>query len=77
VGASEDPIEVLPLSLLFGRRRIQGCSAGIPTAAEDTLRFADMTGMHPMIETSPLAQAAEGYARMMRGKAECHVVLTT
>ena len=76
MGASEDPIEVLPLQLLFGRRRIQGWSAGIPTDAEDTLRFAAMTGVRPMIETSPLAQAAEGYACMMRGKAECHVVLT-
>jgi D-arabinose 1-dehydrogenase-like Zn-dependent alcohol dehydrogenase len=44
--------------------------------AEDTLRFADMTGVRPMIETYPLAQAAAGYARMMSGKAECHVVLT-
>ena len=76
VGASEDPIEVLPMQLLFGRRRIQGWLAGIPTDAEDTLRFAAMTGVHPMIETYPLAQAAEGYARMMSGKAEFRVVLT-
>jgi D-arabinose 1-dehydrogenase-like Zn-dependent alcohol dehydrogenase len=76
VGASEDPIEVLPMQLLFGRRRIQGWLAGIPTDAEDTLRFADMTGVRPMIETYPLAQAAEGYARMMSGKAEFRVVLT-
>jgi len=76
VGASEDPIEVLPLQLLFGRRRIQGWSAGIPTDTEDTLRFADMTGVRPMIEKYPLAKAAEGYARMMSGKAEFRVVLT-
>src|SRR5882672_2468694 len=76
IGASEDPIEVLPSQLLFGRRRIQGWLAGIPTDAEDTLRFAAMTGVHPMIETYPLAQAAEGYARMMSGKAEFRVVLT-
>jgi D-arabinose 1-dehydrogenase-like Zn-dependent alcohol dehydrogenase len=35
-----------------------------------------MTGVRPMIETYPLAQAAEGYARMMSGKAEFRVVLT-
>src|SRR6266404_4015900 len=74
IGASEDPIAVLPSQLLFGRRRIQGWLAGIPTDAEDTLRFADMTGVRPMIETYPLAQAAEGYARMMSGKAEFRVV---
>jgi len=76
IGASEDPIEVLPLQLLIGKKRIQGWSAGIPTDSEDTLRFAEMTGVRPMIEKYPLAKAAEGYARMMSGKAEFRVVLT-
>jgi D-arabinose 1-dehydrogenase-like Zn-dependent alcohol dehydrogenase len=76
VGASDDPIAVRPRQLLFGRRRIQGWLAGIPTDAEDTLRFAAMTGVRPLIETYPLAQAAEGYARMRSGKAACRVVLT-
>jgi D-arabinose 1-dehydrogenase-like Zn-dependent alcohol dehydrogenase len=35
-----------------------------------------MTGVRPMIEKYPLAEAAEGYARMMSGKAEFRVVLT-
>jgi len=76
IGASDDPIAVLPSQLLFGRRRIQGWLAGIPTDTEDTLRFADMTGVRPMIETYPLAQVAEGDARMMSGKAAFRVVLT-
>jgi D-arabinose 1-dehydrogenase-like Zn-dependent alcohol dehydrogenase len=76
VGAPLDPIEVPPLQLIFGRKRIQGWSAGIPTDSEDTLRFAEMTGVRPMIEKYPLAQAAEGYARMMSGKAVFRVVLT-
>jgi D-arabinose 1-dehydrogenase-like Zn-dependent alcohol dehydrogenase len=76
IGASADPIEVPPMQLLFGRKRIQGWAAGIPTDSEDTLRFADMTGVRPMIEKYPLAKAAEGYARMMSGKAEFRVVLT-
>ena len=76
IGASEDPIEVLPSQLLFGRRRIQGWSAGIPTDSEDTLHFAELTGVRPMIETYPLARAQEAYARMMSGKAEFRVVLT-
>jgi len=53
VGASEDPIEVAPVQLIFGRKRIQGWSAGIPTDSEDTLRFAEMTGVRPMIENIP------------------------
>jgi len=76
VGASADPIEVAPSVLLFGKKRIQGWSSGIPTDSEDTLRFAEMTGVRPMIEKYPLAKAADAYARMMSGKAEFRVVLT-
>ncbi len=76
VGAPLDPLEVPPLQLIFGRKRIQGWSAGIPTDSEDTLRFAEMTGVRPMIEKYPVAKAAEGYARMMSGKARFRVVLT-
>lgn len=77
VGASVDPIEVSPNQLLFGKKGIKGWASGIPTDSEDTLRFAAMTGVRPMIERYPLARAAEGYARMMSGKAEFRVVLTT
>src|SRR5712671_4740306 len=76
VGASMDPIEVSPNQLLFGKKGIQGWAGGIPTDSQDTLRFAEMTGVRPMIEKFPLAKAAEGYARMMSGKAEFRVVLT-
>jgi D-arabinose 1-dehydrogenase-like Zn-dependent alcohol dehydrogenase len=76
VGAGNDPIEVLPFQLIGGRKRIQGWAAGIPTDSEDTLRFAELTGVRPMIEKYPLMKAAEGYARMMSGKAEFRVVLT-
>lgn len=76
IGASADPLEVSTADLIFGRKRIQGWSAGIPTDSEDTLRFSVMTGVRPMIEKYPLAKAAEAYDRMMSGKAEFRVVLT-
>jgi D-arabinose 1-dehydrogenase-like Zn-dependent alcohol dehydrogenase len=76
VGAGPDPIEVTPIQLILGSRSIQGWASGIPTDSEDTLRFAELTGVRPMIETYPLARAAEGYARMMSGKAQFRVVLT-
>ena len=76
VGATTDPIEVTPIQLIFGRRSIQGWASGIPTDSEDTLRFAELTGVRPMIEKYPLAKAGEAYARMMSGKAEFRVVLT-
>ena len=76
VGATPEPIEVSPAQLIFGKRSLQGWPSGIPTDSEDTLRFAEMTGVRPMIEKYPLAKAAEGYARMMSGRAEFRVVLT-
>jgi len=76
LGASMDPIEVAPNQLLFGKKGIKGWAGGIPTDSEDTLRFAEVTGVRPMIEKFPLAKAAEGYTRMMSGKAEFRVVLT-
>jgi D-arabinose 1-dehydrogenase-like Zn-dependent alcohol dehydrogenase len=40
------------------------------------LDFSVMTNIRPMIETFPLARAAEAYDRMMSGKARFRVVLT-
>ena len=76
MGLSFDPIEVTPAQLISGNRTIQGWAAGTPTDSEDTLRFAELTGVRPMIETYPLENADEAYARMMSGKAQFRVVLT-
>ena len=76
IGASSDPIEVSPVQLIFGSKTIQGWAAGTPADSEDTLHFAEISGVRPMIETYPLEKAAEAYARMMSGKAEFRVVLT-
>jgi D-arabinose 1-dehydrogenase-like Zn-dependent alcohol dehydrogenase len=76
VGVAFDPIEVTPVQLITGSRGIQGWAAGTPADAEDTLRFAELTGVRPMIETYPLEKAAEAYARMMSGNAQFRVVLT-
>jgi D-arabinose 1-dehydrogenase-like Zn-dependent alcohol dehydrogenase len=76
VGATFDPIEVTPMQLINGSKSIQGWAAGTPTDSEDTLRFAELTGVRPMIETYPLEKAGEAYARMLSGKAQFRVVLT-
>lgn len=76
VGAAPEAIEASPAQLIFGRKNIQGWSSGIPTDSEDTLRFAELTGVRPMIEKYPLAKAGEAYARMMSGQAQFRVVLT-
>ena len=68
--------KVTPIQLITGSRTIQGWSTGTPADSEDTLRFAELSGVRPMIETYPLEQAAEAYARMLSGKAQFRVVLT-
>jgi D-arabinose 1-dehydrogenase-like Zn-dependent alcohol dehydrogenase len=76
IGVSPEPIEVTPSQLIFGSHTIQGWAAGPPAENEDTLHFAELTGVRPMIETYPLERAAEGYARMLSGQAQFRVVLT-
>jgi D-arabinose 1-dehydrogenase-like Zn-dependent alcohol dehydrogenase len=76
LGAAFDPIEVTPVQLISGSRSIHGWASGTPADAEDTLQFAELTGVRPMIETYPLEKAGEAYARMMSGKAQFRVVLT-
>lgn len=75
VGASTEPIEVSPLSLISGRRSVAGWPSGTSADSEDTLRFSVLADIHPMIETFPLTKAAEAYAHMMSGKARFRAVL--
>jgi D-arabinose 1-dehydrogenase-like Zn-dependent alcohol dehydrogenase len=76
IGAAFDPLEVTPVQLITGSRSIQGWASGTTADEDDTLRFAELTGVRPMIETYPLEKAAEGYERMLSGKAQFRVVLT-
>ncbi len=76
VGATPEPIEVSPIQLIRGKKSIQGWPSGTPADSEDTLRFAELSGVRPWIERYPLEKVNEAYARMMSGKAEFRVVLT-
>jgi D-arabinose 1-dehydrogenase-like Zn-dependent alcohol dehydrogenase len=76
IGAAPEPIEVTPVQLINGSRTIQGWASGTPADIEDTLRFSELSGVRPMIETFPLEKAAEAYERMISGKAQFRAVLT-
>ena len=76
IGAAFDPIEVTPVQLITGSKTIQGWAAGTPADSEDTVNFAELSGVRPMIETYPLEKAGDAYARMLSGKAQFRVVLT-
>jgi D-arabinose 1-dehydrogenase-like Zn-dependent alcohol dehydrogenase len=75
LGASPDPITIRSGSLIGGRRRIQGWPSGQASDSEDTLRFAQLHGIRPRIETFPLAEAQAAYQHMMQGKARFRAVL--
>ena len=75
VGASGEAIEVPPLMLIGARRSVAGWPSGTSIDSEDTLNFSVQAQVRPMIETYPLARAAEAYARMMSGKARFRVVI--
>jgi len=76
IGVAFDPLQVSPVQLITGSKSIQGWAAGTPADSQDTLHFAELTGVRPMIETYPLEKAGEAYARMRSGKAQFRVVLT-
>jgi D-arabinose 1-dehydrogenase-like Zn-dependent alcohol dehydrogenase len=75
VGVPPDPIQAGASALVFGGRSIHGSLTGTPIDVEETLGFSVLENIRPIIETVPLERAAEGYARMMEGKARFRVVL--
>jgi len=70
------PMEVSPITLLMGRRSVEGWYSGTSVDSQDTLAFSMQSGVRPMNEVYPLERAAEAYDRMMSGKARFRVVLT-
>ena len=75
VAAPLDPIQVSAVPLIFGGRKIHGTLTGTAIDEEDTLAFSVLTNVRPRIETAPLDQAADAYARMMEGRARFRMVL--
>jgi propanol-preferring alcohol dehydrogenase len=77
LGVPNDQIRLNASPLVFGGRSIYGSLTGTPIESEDTLAFSVLENIRPMIETAPLEQAADAYARMMQGKARFRMVLVT
>ena len=75
VAAPFEPMEVSPLALLGGRRRIQGWPSGTASDSADCLSFAKRHGVRARIETFPLEKADAAYTKMMTGKVRFRSVL--
>jgi propanol-preferring alcohol dehydrogenase len=76
LGASPEPMQVPGIALIFKSASVQGHASGTSQDSEDTLRFSTYTGVRPMIETAPLADAQAAYDKMMSGDARFRMVLT-
>lgn len=69
------PLQVNPLLLITGSRSVKGWYSGTSIDSQDALAFSVLAGVRSMNEVVPLERVAEGYERMMSGKARFRVVL--
>jgi D-arabinose 1-dehydrogenase-like Zn-dependent alcohol dehydrogenase len=76
LGVPHEPLAVSAGAIVGGSQAVAGHASGTAKDSEDTLRFAALTGVRPLIEEYPLEKAADGFERMMSGKARFRVVLT-
>jgi D-arabinose 1-dehydrogenase-like Zn-dependent alcohol dehydrogenase len=76
IGASPDPVEAATYPLFTGNRSIKGWYSGTSIDSQDTAAFSVLTGVRPINEVFPFAEAPKAYQRMLSGKARFRVVLT-
>jgi alcohol dehydrogenase len=77
VGAGAGQLTVTPAQLIFGSHRVVGHASGTARQSEETLAFSALTGVRPEVETAPLEEVGDAYARMLSGEARYRIVLTT
>jgi alcohol dehydrogenase len=77
LAALTDPVQVSPIQLITISGTVHGHPAGVASDLQDTLDFAALQGIKPIVEVLPLEKAADGYQRMMANQARFRVVLTT
>jgi D-arabinose 1-dehydrogenase-like Zn-dependent alcohol dehydrogenase len=75
VGVSPEPFAISSLQLIGQHKSVMGWPSGTSKDSEDTLKFAALTGVRPMIEEFPLEKAADAYAHMISGKVRFRSVL--
>lgn len=75
VAAPFEPLSINPLDLLSRRARVQGWPSGTAIDSTEALRFAQLHGIKPMIESFPLEDANTAYAKMMDGSVRFRSVL--
>ncbi|MFI6738209.1 alcohol dehydrogenase catalytic domain-containing protein [Nonomuraea sp. NPDC050451] len=77
VGVDMERLDVTPLQLVNGARRVHGHASGIAVDTQDTMRFAAQNGIRAWIEEAPLEEAGAAFQKMISGRARFRMVLTT
>ena len=75
VAAPFEPIQVSPIDLLSGDRRVQGWSSGTAADSTDAMEFAQRHGVKSRNEIFPLSEATAAVAKMMEGTVRFRAVL--
>lgn len=75
IAVPSDAIEIAAPTLVFGGRKLVGALTGSVADNEDTLAFALLQDVRPLVETFPLERAQEAYDRMMRADVRFRAVL--
>lgn len=75
VGVPNDPMSVPLNTLLFKRRRIMASPIGGRATIQDMLGVADRLGIHPMVETFPLAEANTAIGKLRTNTIRYRAVL--
>jgi hypothetical protein len=68
IGVNPEPFQVNPFALIVGGHTMRGHQSGTSRDTEETLRFAALTGVRPMIEEgsphrSPIGRRADAVGR--------------
>ena len=72
-----EPVPFSPSALIGGTKKMYGHASGTSREVEETMRFAALTGVRPMIEQIPLDHVGDAFDRMLSGQARFRMVLTT
>lgn len=75
-GFSDEDIRISPLTLISRNISLMGSAAGTAKDAEETLAFSARSGIRPLVEEFPLAEAARAYEQMIKGEVRFRAVLT-
>ncbi len=77
IGAAAGQLTVTSAQLIFGSHRVVGHASGTARQSEEALAFSALTGIRPEVETAPLEEVGDAFARMRSGEARFRMVLTT